>query len=89
MPTAVVKSGKIICASSANADVTPDRGGVMFDSPNQGPGWHLLTRAAGGAPLFTVAVSGDGRNWSTQFRCARADEGQVQMNRPKEAAPAK
>ena len=89
MPSAVVKSGKIVCASTSNADVTPDRRGVMFDSPKQGPGWDLLTRAAGGAPLFTVAVSGDGRRWSKQFRCARADDGQVRMSRPEDAAPAK
>lgn len=85
MPTAVVKSGKIICASSGNADVTPDQRGVMFDCPKPGPGWHLLTRAAGGAPLFTVAVSGEGRSWSKQFHCARADEGQVQMTQDESA----
>lgn len=88
MPSALVKSGKIICASSGDADVTADRRGVMFDSPKQGPGWHLLTRAAGGNSLFTVAVSGQGRSWSKQFRCAFADVEQVQMDQPELAAPA-
>jgi hypothetical protein len=76
--TVTTDSGTL-CASSHNASATPDRCGVTFDSPVQGPGWDTLTQAAGGGDSFLVTVSGPSGHWNGEFRCARADDGQVQM----------
>ena len=84
--------GGLLCASSHNAAVTPDKRGVMFDSPIQGPGWNVLTVAAGGNVQFAVTVSGpgggSGGSWTAEFSCQRADAGQVQMSQDAVAAAA-